>query len=140
MGKKFDRLVHRAAITEGKLVLDNPSWFRGMLQLYDDAPVTVLIERRKSSPTGEQWGYLWGVVYPEASAVTGHTPEELHEIMKSKHLRRKMVWRGTEVTTVRGASDLNMNELAEFITNVTLTFNEMGIDIPPPDKLYQFRE
>lgn len=139
MAKKFDRLVHRGQIVGGKLVLDNPPWFRGMLSLHDDCHVTVLVERQKKSPSAEQWGYLWGVVYVEASRVIGHTPEELHEIMKSKHLRRKMVWRGTDITTVRGASDLTMNELAEFITNVILTFNEMGIEIPTADQAYQFK-
>lgn len=139
MAKKFDRLVHRGSITGGKLVLENPKWFRGMIALHDDCNVNVLVEKRKSGPTSEQRGYLWGVVYVEASKVTGHTPEELHEIMKSKFLRRKMVWRGTEVTTVRSTSDFTMNELAEFITNVVHAFQETGIEIPEPDPLYQFR-
>lgn len=140
MARKFDRLVHLGSIKDGELVFDNPKWFKGMFQLYEDCRVRVLVERYKANATKEQWGYLWGVVYPEAARVTGHSQEELHEIMKSMHLRRKMVWRGHEVTTVRGASDLTMNELAEFITDVVFTLNELGIEIPPPDKLYQFRE
>lgn len=141
MARKFDRLVAHAELLEGGTVQYNsPSWVRGMLQQYDPCPIIVLFERVKASPTAEQWAYLWGVVYVEASRETGHTPEELHEIMKSKHLRRKMVFRGTEITTVQGASDLTMNELAEFITNVIQTLAEMGIEVPPADKLYQFRE
>lgn len=139
MAKKFDRLVHYGSLVDGKLVFDNPTWFTGMLSLYEDCRVSMLVERRRNSPSAEQWGYLWGVVYPEISAVTGHTPDELHQIMKRLHLLEKHVWRGTDITTVKTTSDLTANELAEFITNVILTATEMGIEVPDPDKLYQFR-
>lgn len=139
MAKKFERLVHYGRIEGGKLVLNNPRWFRGMIGLHDDCRVSILVERHKSSPSREQWGYLWGVVYPEASVVTGHSPDELHEIMKGLHLRKRHLWRGTELVTVGSASDLSSNELAEFITSVILTFNEMGIEIPPPDPEYQWK-
>jgi hypothetical protein len=139
MAKKFDRLVARGELTDGGLIkYDNPKWVRGMLQQYDPCPIVVLFERRRSSPSAEQRGYLWGVVYPEISAVTGHTPDELHQIMKRLHLLEKHVWRGKEIVTVKSTSELTMGELAEFITNVILTANELGIEIPPADKLYQF--
>lgn len=134
MGERFDRLVAHGQIGEGgKLTFNSPEWLEGMLARYKPCDITILLERQKNSPTTEQWGYLWGVVYVEASKVTGHTPEELHEIMKSKFLRRKKVWRGTEITTVRGASDLTMDELASFIDQVILAFAEMEIAIPPAD-------
>ena len=140
MGKRFERFVHRGSLLDGKLVLDNPKWFRGMLQQYDDAPVTVLVERRQSNPTSEQWGYLWGVVYEDISVETGHTPDELHEIFKALILSKKHVWRGTEVKTVPGASKLTMNELAEFITEVRRLAGEAGIETRDADPEYQFRD
>lgn len=124
---------------DGRLVLDNERWFRGMLQGYDDCKVTVVVERQKSHPSSEQRGYLWGVVYPEISRHTGHSPDELHEIFKARHLVKKHLWRGAELTTVRSTGDLTMNELAEFITDVVVEAGELGIEVPPPDKLYQFR-
>jgi hypothetical protein len=139
MAKRFDRLVHYGRIENGKLILNNQRWFRGMMQLYEDCRVSILVERQKNSPSAQQWGYLWGIVYDEASRVTGHTPDELHRIMKSLHLKDKSLWRGMEIVTTASASELSSNELAEFITNVILTLNEMGIEIPPPDKLYQFK-
>lgn len=139
MGKRFERLVHYGRIEKGKLVLNNQRWFRGMVALHDDCRVAVIVERQKNSPSAEQWGYLWGVVYEEGSRHTGHTPDELHEIMKGIHLRKKHLWRGTELITVGDASALSSNELAEFIMNVRLTLGEMGIETPEPDKLYQFK-
>lgn len=139
MGKKFDRIVHKGQLKEGKLVLDNPRWFRGMLALNEDCKVTVTVERQRNSKSQEQLGYLWGVVYLEISKHTGHTPEELHEIMKARHLRRKHLWRGSQITTVGSLGDLTTNEAAEFLSSVILDAGEMGIEVPPPDKLYQFR-
>ena len=139
MKKKFERLSARGAIVDGRLVLDNPRWFKGMIQLHDDCKVMVVVERRKKSKSKEQLGYLWGVVYPLITEHTGHTPEELHEIFKSKFLRRRMLWRGTDITTVNGTQGLSTGEMAEFTSKVILEANELGIAIPEPDKLYQFK-
>lgn len=140
MSKPFERLAHWASIKDGKLVLDNPRWFKGMIALHDDCEVQVIVERKKSDPSSQQRGYLFGVVYAEASRYTGYTPDELHEVMKTLHLKRKHLWRGSELVTVGSTTALSKNELAEFIMNVVLTLNEMGIEVPPPDKLYQFKD
>lgn len=138
--RRFERLVHGGTIAEGSLVLDNPSWFKGMLSMYDPCEVTVLVERKKKNPSREQWGYLWGVVYPEIARHVGHSVDDLHEIFKARHLRNKHLWRGTEITTVRGASDLDSNELAAFITDVLVEAAELGIEVPEADPAHQFRE
>lgn len=140
MARRLERLVaHGELLENGVVEYDNPRWVKGMLQQYDPCRISILFERRKSSPSKEQWGYLWGVVYPEISLHTGHSPDELHQIMKRLHLLEKHVWRGTELTTVKSASELTLGELAEFITNIIQTAGEMGIEIPDPDKLYQFK-
>jgi len=140
MARKFERLVHYGQLKDGKLELANPRWFRGMMQLFADCDVVVTIERKKRSKSQEQLGYLWGVVYPYISDHTGHAPEELHEIFKSKFLRERKQWRGGEITTLKSTADMSTNEMAEFITNVIVEAAELGIDVPEPDKLYQFRE
>lgn len=140
MAKRFERLVARAELLGGgKIEFKNKKWVKGMLAQYDPCHITVLFERQRKNPSREQWGYLWGVVYPAISEHTGHSPEELHKIMKRLHLLEKLKWRGTEISTIRGASELNANELAEFMTNVIQTAAELGIEIPLPDPLYQFK-
>lgn len=137
--KQLDRLTAAGRIEGGKLVLRSPEWFRKTMTLYEDCSVIVLVEKKKTSRSKQQLGYLWGIVYPEISNHTGHTPEDLHDIFKVKFLRRKMVWRGSEVVTVGSTSSLTVGEMAEFITNVILAAEELGIAIPPPDKAYQFK-
>lgn len=141
MGKRFDRFVARAELqANGEIVYDNPRWVKGMLQQYDPAKIMVVFERRQKGKSKEQLGYLWGVVYPEISNHTGHSPEELHEIFKVKFLRKKKLWRGTQIVVVGSTEKLRVGEMAEFISNVILEAGELGIAIPDPDKLYQFKD
>lgn len=139
--RKFDRLAVRADLLEGGVVqYGNERWVKGMLQQYLPCPMTVVFERRRSSRSKEQLGYLWGVVYPEISIHTGHSPEELHEIFKAKFLKNTLTWRGTEMFVIGSTSRCSLNEMAEFITNVVAEAGELGISVPDPDPLYQFAD
>lgn len=134
MARTFERLIHNGFLKGGKLVLDNPKWFNEMLSLYADAPVSITVERVRHSKSKEQLGYYWGVVLPEIAADTGHSIDDLHEIFKSKHLRKKKVWRGQNITTISSTKELAVGEMAEFITSVIAEANELGIEIPPANK------
>lgn len=138
MPRKFERLVHHGSLKDGKLELDNPRWFRGMLQQFSDSPLVITLERKKKDRSREQLGYLWGVIYPLISQHTGHTPEDLHDIFKSKYLRSKKVWRGGDVVVVGTTTDLSTNEMAEFITNVIIEAGELSIEIPPADPAHEW--
>lgn len=130
--KSFNRLVANGNLSGGKLGYKNERWVRGMLQQYDDCELTITFEKKRKKRSGEQLGYLWGVVYPEISAHTGHTPEELHAIYKAKYLKRKAHWRGADIVVLTSTSRLTANEMAEFITNVIVDAGELGIEIPEP--------
>lgn len=133
MAKSFNRLVAAASLVGGKLRFKNARWVRGMLQQYDDVKeMTVTFEKKRKKRSKEQLGYLWGVVYPEISEHTGHSPEELHAIFKAKYLKRKVHWRGADMATLTSTSRLTTNEMAEFMSNIILEAGELGIEIPPP--------
>lgn len=140
MARKLDRFAVLGELKSGKFVPSNALYEVGMLRQFDDCPkVRRVYERVKANLSKEQMGYLWGVVYPEIAIHTGHTPEELHSVFKSKFLREKMVWRETELTTLRSTSAMTTNELAEFISQVILEAGELGITVPEADKSYQFK-
>ena len=139
MARKFEHFSHHGIIKDGNLVLNSPRYFKGMMQQFDDCPVIITLERRKKSKSKEQMGYYWGVVLQEISEHTGHTVEDLHDIFKAKYLRRKKLWRGGDLVIIGSTSELSTNEMAEFITNIVLEANELGITVPPPDKEYQWR-
>ncbi len=134
MNKKLDNFIFTGELRGGKVVPKNPRYVRGSLQTYDDCEIRVVVERRKREKSKEQLGYLFGVVYPEISTHTGHTVTELDLLMKSKFLKGKVLWRGTEMVVAGSKAQLTSNELSEFISSVILEANELGIEIPPPDK------
>lgn len=138
--RKLDRLTHYADLNNGELVMHNRRWFRGMLQQYENCPVVVVVERRRNSRSKEQLGYLWGVVYPLIAEHTGHSKEDLHEIFKAKYLQNHISWRGSEMIVAGSTTRLSANEMAEFITNVIVEANELEIEVPDPDPLYQFND
>lgn len=98
---------------------------------YDDCDVVVTIERQKTSRSKEQLAYYWGVVLPEIANHTGHDVDELHEIFKSKYLRKRKFWRGSSLTTISSTTVLSLKEMSNFISLVIAEANEMEIAIPP---------
>lgn len=138
--KKFRQFSARARVKGGKLEFASPKFVRGMIQQFDDCQVDVVFAPHAKKKSSEQQGYLWGIVYPLICEHTGYTTNELHDIFKAKFLKTKKVWRGTEMVVVESTRPMRVGEMAEFITNVILEANEMGIEIPPPDKLYQFKD
>lgn len=139
MEKKLDTFVAFGKIENGKLVLKNDRYFRGMIAFFTDCPVRVVIERVKRGRSSNQNAYYWGVVLPEIALHTGHAAEELHEIFKAKYLKRKHVWRGGEILTIKSTTDLTTGEFAEYLSNVLLEAADLGIEIPEADKAYQFK-
>lgn len=138
MARKLESVTYYGHIKEGVHTFDNERWYRGTIQQYDDTPTIITIERKKKSKSQEQLGYLWGVIYPLISQHTGHSIEDLHDVFKTKYLKRKILWRGADMVTTGSTVGLSSNEMSEFISNVKLEANELGIEVPEPDKLYQF--
>lgn len=122
MGKRFDRASWSTQLHQSPLLYYHQ---------YDDCEVTVTIERKRKSRSKDQLAYYWGVVLPEIANHTGHDVDELHEIFKSKYLRKKRFWRDTTLTTISSTSALTLREMSNFISLVIAEANEMGIEIPP---------
>lgn len=124
----FERRVLAGSILGGELYIEPE---RGYGE-YDDCEVSILVERKRKSRSKDQLAYYWGVVLPEIATHTGHDVDELHEIFKSKYLRKKRFWRETTLTTISSTSALTLKEMSNFIKLVISEANEMEIEVPPP--------
>lgn len=136
--KKLDHFSFSAKLVKGDIVPNSPRYAHGMLSLHDDCNVVVHIDRKRSTRNKAQNAYYWGVVLPSIAESVGHTPSELHDIFKSRFLRSKKVWRGSEITTLKSTSALSIGEMSEYLQNVILEAAELGIQVPEADKAYQF--
>lgn len=129
---KFERRVLAGTILGGELYIE-PG--RGYGE-YDDCEVSILVERKRKSRSKDQLAYYWGVVLPEIANHTGHDVDDLHEIFKSKYLRKRRFWRDTTLTTISSTSALTLREMSNFIKLVIAEANEMEIEIPPAETSY----
>lgn len=82
--------------------------------------------RAKRSP--EQNKLLWAI-YAAIASNTGHTSEEIHEVMKAKFLPRQVVTVGDEEVPIVGSSTkLDVKEFSEFVERVqAFASSELGI-------------
>ena len=141
MLRKLSTFVSSASIKDGKLVLDNPAYFKTIVSGYEDTKnVRITLERKRGSKTLNQLGYLYGVVYVEIARHTGYSVQELDAIFKAKYLKKRLMWRGAELTTITSKADLTSDEMGEYISAVVLEGQEMGVEIPDPDKHYDLEE
>lgn len=138
---RLDRFRTRGSLKDGKLVLDNPKWFRFMLGKYEDMKdVVVSIERARLNRTKKQNNYYWGCVLEDIGKHVGEHPEDLHEIFKAKFLRRKRLWRGQELVTLGSTSKLTSDEFGEYIQRCIQEGAEMGVVVREADKNYNLIE
>src|SRR3990167_1276457 len=138
---KFLRFISKGKLKNGKLILDNPRWFRTCLLKYDDTEkIRIVVEKERGARSKRANNYYWGVVLPLIAAHIGETSEDLHEIFKSKYLRKKRVWRGGEITILQSTTKLNSIEFGEYIERVIQEGAELGVVVPFADKEYRVHE
>lgn len=139
-GKQFKSFTHYGKIRNGKLIPNNARYFKGMVSLFADTNVKIIVEKIKDIRSNRQNRYYWGVVLYLIGQHTGYLPEDLHEIFKSKFLKTKRLWRGGEITTLRSTAELETDEFTEYIEQVREEGADMGIEIPDPDKNWYVKE
>ena len=77
--------VFTGTIREGKLFLDKAGQFNDYLHTFpNEKRVEVTVEKLKHPRTGQPNRYYWAVVVGEIAKHTGHDPEQIHELLKTK--------------------------------------------------------
>lgn len=141
MLRRLNTFVHHGSIVGGKLVLDSPGYFKTIIAGFEDTKdVRITVQRKKRTKTNSQLGYLFGVVYAELSRHTGHSVEELDSIFKAKYLKRSLKWRGADLVTINSKANLTSDEMGQYINEVIGEANELGIEIPSPDKHWDLED
>lgn len=139
--RKLSTFVSSGAIVDGKLVIDNQAYFRTIVSGYENTPnVRITLEKKRGAKTLNQLGYLFGVVYVEIARHTGYSVQELDAIFKAKYLKKSLKWRGSELVTITSKADLTSDEMGEYISAVVLEAQELGCEIPDPDRYWDLAE
>lgn len=139
--RKLVTFVSHGSIKDGKLKLDNETYFKTIVFGFEDTErVRIVVEKERGAKTKKQLGYYFSVVLPEIVRHTGGNIEDADIALKAKYLKKKLMWRGGELEVVNEKKYLTSEEMGSFISDVLLEAADMGIDIPSPDKEWAVHE
>ena len=98
--------------------------------------VAVKFSRPVSTRSNSQNSYMWGVVLTLIAESTGHTTEEIHDILKSMFLPRKFITLGNrEVETRKSTTELDTTEFEQYLERIRAwASSELSIRIPLPNE------
>lgn len=118
-------------VSNGELKLERPERYAEYLKAIS-GPVMVVLKRPKKPRSLNENNYYWGVVIELISESTGMTPEETHEAMKWKFLRKQI----GSIFTVQSTSILDTISFENYVQQVrTFAGTELNINIPLPNEI-----
>lgn len=108
------------------------------LSSFEGKKVVIEVTEHKRTRSDLQNRYYWGVVLKYLSDETGHTQEELHEIMKLRFLKPvAMIFNGVAYNIAPSTTKLNTGEFSTFIEQIRdFASAELSCYIPSPDEYY----
>lgn len=116
---------------------------KGELQKNEGGAVSIEIKKH-STASLQQWGYLYGIVYPVAAKFFEEEQGEKFSIKDVDHFLKEKFWyeirpvQGVEsikwVKTPKDKKQMNKGELGAYIDAVILFLEEYGCLVPPPVK------
>lgn len=143
-----DSITLTIPVADGRL---NPSPMQqanidGFLRGREGKTATVTFERPYHKRTTEQNKFYWGVILTTIAQHTGHTTEEIHEVVKDLFLPRKFIKLGNrEVQIEKSTAKLTFTEFAHYLEQIrawasqelALTFPELEFTRtrPEPEKV-----
>lgn len=129
--------LFRATVRGGKVHPDDPSRWRNYLQRFEGRRVQVSCRAETSNRSLRANSYLWGVVYRELAEWSGHTEDEIHDVMRAMFLSAREVALpdGRKVAALGSTASLDVEAFGAYVDKVKLWAAEQGVTIPDPDEV-----
>ena len=139
--KILSTFAYRGTLNDGVITPERHRYVLGMLGMFKSTPVRVVVQNLKyRKRSNNQNEYMWGIILPLISEHTGHSVEDLHDIFKTKFLKSKLMWRGTELVVVGSTTELSTVEFGEYLDKIIAEAGELSIEIPEADKDWYVKE
>ena len=132
------RIKHYANIDDkGKLTLSNPDAFKEELKKLSGKRVYVIVDTERQKRSNDQNEFYWGVALKLISDHTGHTCEELHDILKYKFLgtdEKKIA--GETVKILKSTTRQKTDEFETYLESIRrFALLELNIKIALPNEI-----
>jgi hypothetical protein len=126
--------VFYGKVSRGVLLPEKPATFRNYLSSLEGKEVSIAVKKKsivKPRSLNEN-NYYWGVVLALISATTGYEPEEVHEALKHKFLRRP----GPKLDRILSTAGLDTIDFEKYLEKIRLwAATELEIVIPLPNEV-----
>lgn len=121
-------------VTDGKLVLDDPIRWRGILARHEKRRVSLVLSREQIRRTSAQNSFYWAMVVPIFSEWSGYEKDEAHDVLKQKFLpaTERPLPTGELVATPPSTTRLTVAEFSEYVDRVCRWLAENGVYVPQP--------
>ena len=127
--------IFRGVVKQGKLKVDNPTQFMIYLAILEGNRFQLEIHREKHARTLSQNAYYWGVIIELLGQHFGYEPDEMHEALKFKFLRKH---EDSDLVTVGSTAKLDTVQFSEYIEKIMeWASKEYGIYIPVPGEYFE---
>ncbi len=124
--------VAHCKVVGGFLEWKNLDYLNINLPKYEGLQGVLVVKKKWNKRSLSQNAYFW-LCMQVLAEYTGHTPEELHVIVKGLYCPKKEVKVGKKSYSIpRGTSELTKGEFVELMLNVNVMASDLGVVLPDP--------
>ena len=116
---------------KGIVVLDDEKGFTEHIKSLDGKFIQLVVRRYRTNRSNNQNRYYFGIVIKILGDELGYMPDEMHEALKWKFLRK-----GGKLETVKSTSSLTTIEFEEYLELIRIwALRDLEINIPLPNEV-----
>ena len=132
------KIKHYGRVTDkGKLELSNPDGFKAEVSKLAGKRVYLTVQDDRPKRSNDQNEYYWGLCLKLISDHTGHTVDELHDILKYKFLgAEEKTIAGETVKILKSTTKLNTLQFEEYLGRIReWASTKLNVVIPLPNEV-----
>ena len=116
---------------KGIVVLDDEKGFTEHIKSLDGKFIQLVVRRYRTNRSNNQNRYYFGIVIKILGDELGYMPDEMHEALKWKFLRK-----GGKLETVKSTSSLTTIEFEQYLELIRIwALRDLEIAIPLPNEV-----
>lgn len=130
----------KGRIEKGRMIFNRLGDYLNYVQGLEGKEVSLILQEWKNDRSDNQNRYYWGIPIKMISEYTGYSDEEVHELLKSLFLKKKVDVKTTKGITERhtivgSTATLNTAEFEEYLAKVRQwASEELNIYVPEPNE------
>ena len=129
-------VIHGTVDEGGRFRPENADRFRTALRSFAGKEVDLTVQPRRDPRSMNQNRYYWGVVVRILGGEFGYQPDEMHEILKSKFLRRWSQGKLGVFPYAQSTAKLSTIAFEDYLEQVrTWAASEFNVNIPLPGEV-----